>query len=55
MKIILIGDSHSDAYSYGSNLKAALEAKGATVDVAAIGGSAAFYWLKDKTCRPRQG
>jgi lysophospholipase L1-like esterase len=51
MKIVIIGDSHSDTFTFGSNLKELLEAKGATVDVMGVGSSAAYYWLQPKTCR----
>ena len=52
-RFIIIGDSHSDApYGVGPKLAEAMTARGATVKVMAIGGSAAFSWLGSKpVCR----
>lgn len=49
--IIIVGDSHSDQYSFGDALEQGLEDSGAIVTRLAIGGTDAKSWLKGKVCR----
>lgn len=52
MNIVLVGDSHSDSFSFATGLKAALEAQGHKLTILSIGGSAAFQWAGSKpVCR----
>lgn len=51
-RIVLIGDSHTDAGGFGAVVKARLESLGASVTVLGIGGSSAASWLSGKpVCR----